>query len=250
MKTWIMKRWSFFLPALALAVLFGNGCNAAPGRPGPHSQVVPPGKILDGAFLYRQNCTGCHGAGGKGGAAIGLGDPVYLAIVSDAALRRIVANGVPGTAMPAFARSSGGLLTDEQVDSIVRGIRSRWENPGTLRSDVPLSYSATEAGDPKRGSNVYVAYCSSCHGVAGHGGPRAGPIVDGPYLALVSDQGLRTMVIVGRPERGAPDWRANLPGKPMSPQDISDVVAWLGAQRPPVQGQTISTARAAAGGNQ
>jgi hypothetical protein len=55
--------------------------------------------------------------------------------------------------------------------------------------------------------------------------------VDGSYLALASDQGLRTTVIAGRPELGAPDWRGNVPGRPMTPQDIADVVAWLSAQR-------------------
>jgi hypothetical protein len=56
--------------------------------------------------------------------------------------------------------------------------------------------------------------------------------VDESFLNLVSDQYLRTIVIVGRPELGAPDWRGNVPGKPMSQQDVSDVVAWLSAQRP------------------
>ena len=68
-------------------------------------------------------------------------------------------------------------------------------------------------------------------------GARASSIVDGSYLALVSDQGLRTTVIAGRPELGAPDWRGNVPGRTMTSQDISDVVAWLSAQRPPFPGQ-------------
>jgi len=52
----------------------------------------------------------------------------------------------------------------------------------------------------------------------------------------VSDQQLRTIVIVGRPELGAPDWRNNVPGHPMSAQEISDVVTWLAAQRPQLPG--------------
>jgi hypothetical protein len=36
---------------------------------------------------------------------------------------------------------------------------------------------------------------------------------------------------VGRPELGAPDWRGNAPGKPMSDQEITDVVAWLASHR-------------------
>ena len=66
----------------------------------------------------------------------------------------------------------------------------------------------------------------------GQGGAHGSSIVDGSYLSLVSDQHLRTTVIIGRPDLGAPDWRGNVPGKPMSHQDVSDVVAWLAEQRP------------------
>jgi len=53
----------------------------------------------------------------------------------------------------------------------------------------------------------------------------------------MSDQQLRTIVIAGRPELGAPDWRDDVEGRPMSAQDISDVVAWLSSQRPKFPGQ-------------
>ncbi len=71
-------------------------------------------------------------------------------------------------------------------------------------------------------------------------GKQASSIVDGAYLALVSNQNLRTTVIVGRPEMGFPDWRNDLTGKPMSPDDVSDVVAWLAAQRPQFAGLSSS----------
>ncbi len=63
---------------------------------GGFSRSIPPGKIMDFNFLYARNCAGCHGADGKGGAAIGLGDPVYLAIADDATIRRVTADGVAG----------------------------------------------------------------------------------------------------------------------------------------------------------
>jgi mono/diheme cytochrome c family protein len=132
--------------------------------------------------------------------------------------------------MPAFARQSGGMLTEDQVNVIVCGIRA-WSKPDALAAADPPPYALQVPGDPKRGEAAYAVYCSSCHGAGGRGGGRASAIVDRSYLALVSDQGLRTHLIVGRPELGAPDWRGDVPGKPMSPQDISDVVAWLAAQR-------------------
>ena len=112
--------------------------------------------------------------------------------------------------------------------------------------DLP-PYAADEAGDAKRGANVYAFYCASCHGPGGRGGEKASSIVDGSYLALVSNQSLRTTVIVGRPELGAPDFRENFPGKAMSPADVSDVVAWLAAQRQQAAGQPHPAARTAAG---
>ena len=104
-------------------------------------------------------------------------------------------------------------------------------------------YAAEAPGDPTRGAEVYATYCSSCHGPDGRGGKKASSIVDGSYLALVSDQQLRTIVIVGRPELGAPDWRNNVPGQPMSAQEISDVVAWLAAQRPQFPGTNQTRTR-------
>jgi mono/diheme cytochrome c family protein len=191
---------------------------------------------VDFDLLYSENCAGCHGADGKGGAAIALADPVYLAIADDTAIRGAVTNGVPATAMPAFAQSAGGMLTDKQVGALVNGIRT-WAKSDLLNNVTPPPYSSHAPGDPKRGAAVYSTYCSSCHGLNGQGGSKASSIVDGAYLALVSDQGLRTIVIAGRPELGAPDWRGNVPGRPMSPQEISDVVAWLSAQRKQFPGQ-------------
>jgi mono/diheme cytochrome c family protein len=235
-----MMRREIFLAMGLLATTACGSHDTAPGRPAADSQVIPPSRILNASVLYAKNCAGCHGRDGKGGAATALGDPVYLAIADDATMIRVTADGVPGTAMPAFAQHSGGLLTEGQIDATVRGIRVRWGKPDALRDAAPPPYAAQVPGDPKRGAAVYETYCSSCHGADGRGGKQASSIVDGSYLALVSDQNLRTTVIVGRPEMGDPDWRGDVPGKPMSLDDVTDVVAWLGAQRPKFVGLSSS----------
>jgi cytochrome c oxidase cbb3-type subunit III len=219
------------------AVLTFLGCASLPGRPGPGPEVARPDQVLDFETLYWQNCSGCHGKEGRRGAAVSLADPVYLAVVDDATFRRVTANGVPGTAMPAFARSAGGMLTDQQIEVLVRESRARWGKPETLRGASLPAYRASVPGDAGRGAEVYQTFCASCHGPGGKGQGKLGSIVDGSYLALVSDQGLRTIAIVGVPDLGAPDWRGDLPGRPMTNQDISDVVAWLAAQRPKFAGQ-------------
>lgn len=232
-----MRFRSLILGTVGLSALALWGCASAPGRPGPGDTPITPSEILDFNVLYRQNCAGCHGSEGTGGAAIALADPVYIAIADDAVLRRTTADGISGTSMPAFAQSAGGMLTDKQVDVIVRGIRQSWAQADALRGANPPPYSSSGSGDASRGSFVYTEYCSSCHGAGGRGGQKASSIVDGSFLALLNDQELRTIVIVGRPDLGAPDWRGNLPGKPMSPLDVSDVVAWLASQRPKFPGQ-------------
>jgi mono/diheme cytochrome c family protein len=210
-----------------LGALGALACNAAPGRPGDGSRVLPPDELTDFATLYRQNCAGCHGVDGRGGPSIQLGDPLYLAIVDDTALRQTTSEGVPGTLMPAFLTTAGGILTARQIESIVRGIR--WW--ATEFAHVELPQHAAPLGSRERGTKAYARFCSSCHGPDGKGSSHASSIIDGSYLALVSDQNLRTNIIVGRPDFGFPDFRGDRPGTPMSPGDVSDVVAWIAAQR-------------------
>jgi len=178
-----------------------------------------------------------------------LANPVFLAIADDSVIRRTAANGVPGTAMPAFAQSAGAMLTDKQIDALVSGIRS-WAKSDILNNVIPPPYSSETPGDSQRGAEAYRTYCSSCHGADGRGGKKAGSIVDGAYLALVSAQELRTIVIAGRPELGAPDWRADVEGRAMSAEEISDVVAWLSGHRTQFPGQPypISSTDAGKGG--
>jgi mono/diheme cytochrome c family protein len=231
-----MKRQCDLLAIAAFAVLACAACNGSPGRPSPGSEVIPPDQIVEFNILYGQNCAGCHGTRGNGGATIALRGPVFLAIADDAAIRRAAAYGVRGSAMPAFAQSAGGMLTDKQIDVLVSGIRS-WAQPGLISGANPPPYAAKTPGDPQRGADVYQTFCFSCHGSDGTGGRKASSIVDGSYLALVSDQYLRTTVIAGRPELGAPDWREDAPGRPMSDQEITDVVAWLVSRRAHNPGQ-------------
>jgi mono/diheme cytochrome c family protein len=223
---------------LTLAVL--SGCGSPPGQPRKGSETLAPNRVLEFGTLYADNCAACHGRDGQGGAAIALANPVYLAIVDETAMHATIANGVRGTSMPAFSQHAGGMLTDPQIDAITKGIRARWSKPGILEGASPPPYAAKSAGNTQQGGLAYQTYCESCHGRGGSGGPTGSAITNDAFLALVSDQGLRTIVIAGRPELGAPDWRRNVPGRPMSDQDVTDVVAWLASRRAASAGQPYS----------
>lgn len=226
-----MRKFRHVCRVAGICALLLYGCGTPHGQPDKGSEVPAPSDVLEFATLYAKNCAGCHGVEGRGGATIALADPVYLAVADGGAIRKAVANGVRGTAMPAFGRSAGGMLTDQQIDVLAREIQSRWSQRGVLDGTSPPPYAARTVGDPQRGADAFRVYCESCHGPGGQGGPKGSAITDPSFLALVSDQGLRTAVIVGRPELGAPDWRGNVAGRPMSDREITDVVAWLIARR-------------------
>ena len=227
---------------LLLAAILLSACGKPHGQPDRNAEELAPSEVLDFGTLYAENCAACHGENGRGGAAIALGDPVYLALAGDRSLRTAIANGVRGTAMPAFAQSAGGLLTNQQIDVIAQQIRARWSRPRILDGANPPAYAAKSGGDSERGQAAYRMYCESCHGPEGRGSPKGSAITNNSFLALVSDQGLRTIVIAGRPELGAPDWRGNVRGKPMSDQEITDIVAWLASRRVEAPGQPFSAA--------
>jgi len=226
-----------------IAITLLTGCSRRlPGQPSEAERWRAPAEIKDFNQLYTQSCAGCHGVDGKLGAARSLNDSLYLAFATDEAMREAISKGRPGTNMPAFSEQAGGHLTEQQIGLLVSGMRSRWSKPDEFKGVELPSYTVDEiattnistgnsrTSDPTRGAATYKTYCSSCHGTNGDGG-SAGSIVDPNFLKLVSDQGLRTTVVVGRADLGKPDWRGNVPGHPMSAQEINDVVAWLAARR-------------------
>ncbi len=222
--------------AITLGLLLA-GCGTPPGQPRAGSIPLAPNDVVEFDTLYAGNCAACHGTNGRGGAAIALANPVYLAIVDDRSMRAVIADGVRNTSMPAFAQRAGGMLTEKQIDAMVSGIRARWSDPGALAGARPPSYAATSAGDIRRGAGVYQTFCQSCHSANGRGGPKGSAITNDSFLALVSDQYLRTVVIAGRPDLGAPDWREYVAGRWMSDQEVTDLVSWLASHRVPAPGQ-------------
>jgi cytochrome c oxidase cbb3-type subunit 3/ubiquinol-cytochrome c reductase cytochrome c subunit len=239
---------SFYALALAAAGLVLVGCSRIPGRPGPGPEVVRPDEVLDFPTLYKANCAACHGENGRDGVAISLANPVYLAVAGEDNLRQITANGVPGKLMPPFAKSAGGMLTDQQIGVLAHGMMQQWSKQDLLAGLSIPQYRSTLAGDGARGQQAFGIFCSRCHGVAGEGSAadaksgtgKIDSIVDGSYLALISDQGLRSIMIAGRPDEGMPDWRTDA-AQPMTDQQITDVVAWLASKRTINPGQPYPT---------
>lgn len=239
--------------ALAIA---SAGCDSAPGKPkpGPAEETTRPDQVTDFNTLYSQNCAACHGDHGKNGAAISLSNPLYLAFAGQQNLQRIASTGVPGTAMPGFAKSAGGMLTDRQITIVTQGMIAAWENSSAAIGRSLPTYATSLPADSMRGQRAFGAYCASCHGAdaAGSSGKGGlGSLVDPAYLSLISDQGLRTILVTGEADtgnteqnkpdlsgvgQGMPDYRS-YPGHVLTDQEITDIVAWLASHRTATPGQ-------------
>ncbi len=221
-----------------LAVLFlalAAGCNW-PGKPNSANKPVLPDQVVQPEKLFAKHCAGCHGAAGKTGPAPPLNDPLFRAIVPEDALRRVITEGRPGTPMPAFAREKGGPLTDEQVRVLVRGIKTGiapdWGPAARLEEKVPPYLLPAKPGDREAGKAVFSRVCSMCHGDNGKGND-AGAINQPAFLALISEQALRRIVLTGRPDLNPPMPSLVAPEKPepdfkpLTDKEVNDVVALL-----------------------
>ena len=167
--------------------------------------------------------------------------------MDDATLRKWISGGMPGTEMPAFAQSQGGMLTDAQVNALIAGMREAVVAAGCVRrnsaSGLRANYggrSASRRGEPTQ------AHCAMCHAATHEQGHEQ--VTSPMYLALVGDQALRTIIIAGRPDIGQPDWRHDGPGgkanAPLSAQDVDDIVTYLASLR--TMGQQVTTGTSSA----
>jgi mono/diheme cytochrome c family protein len=227
---------------------------------------VPQDQVTNFDALYATRCAGCHGTDGQLGPAPPLNDPLFLSIVPDAELLRVITEGRAVTPaqkspMPAFRPGKGAPLTAAQVKVwaelkeethadpkqqspltatqvkvLAEGIKKRWGQPPSPAGSVPpyIAPAGAGAGKKDEGVRVFARACAGCHGSQGQGGslmPGIGAINNQAFLALVSDQALRRYAITGRPDLGMPayDGKAGRPPdfRPLTSAEINDLVALL-----------------------
>jgi cytochrome c oxidase cbb3-type subunit 3 len=148
------------LTTVGVSLLFATGVAAQdPEAPSDHD-------LERGRIHYIASCARCHGVQGGGGEGPPLARARLPRAPDDATLTRLVADGIPGTAM-----SETWWLSEAEVQQLVAFVRS-------LGRTTPGSESLS--GDPARGRSLYErARCSRCHTIGGFGTSR------GPDLTLV-----------------------------------------------------------------
>jgi cytochrome c oxidase cbb3-type subunit III len=117
-----------------------------------------------GAATFAANCSGCHGADGRGGEhAPNIATNPQVQKLMDRELGAIIRYGVSGAGMPAFSGFNG-----QQVQDVVAYLRIL----GGRGDIVKLP------GDPKQGEALFSgkAQCAECHMVNGKGGFLGGDL--------------------------------------------------------------------------
>jgi cytochrome c oxidase cbb3-type subunit 3/ubiquinol-cytochrome c reductase cytochrome c subunit len=171
-----------------------------------------------GQMVYRRMCIVCHASDGVGYAADqapAIGNPYFLASVTDEFLRNAIANGRTGSTMSAWSRVHGGPLGSGEVDSLIAYVRAWSDAPKAKLDESP------NLGDKARGAGVYARECARCHGPEGTSGTFM-HIGNPDLLASASDGFLRYAIRNGRPGTAMPAFEATL-----GDGAIDDVIALL-----------------------
>jgi putative heme-binding domain-containing protein len=119
--------------------------------------------IVAGQKLFSVHCALCHGTTGEGGRGPMLTQAKLAHAPDDAALVKVIEDGIRGTEMP-----GAGAMSDHEVRQTAAYVRSLGK---VAQKAVP--------GDPARGAEIYrgKGNCAGCHSIHGEGG------VAGPDLA-------------------------------------------------------------------
>lgn len=180
----------------------------------------------DGATLYAEHCSVCHGETGAGGIGVPLSLPSFQAAIDDDYIRQTILHGRPGRVMPSYA-----YLGKDKVEALVRYVRS-WNKA------KPLTFSkAPINGDASRGAKLYAQECAACHGPHGEGGKGTGVTMSRPrdlplmppalnnsgFLAAATDSMIELTLMQGHD--GTP--MVSFLKKGLSRQDIDDIVSYV-----------------------
>jgi cytochrome c oxidase cbb3-type subunit III len=101
------------------------GTPATPGDvPAYRAAANGAGDATKGAAAFARACAGCHGNDGQGTDDVGaINDRVFLALLSDQALRRYIITGRPDLGMPGYAERPDSWhfvpLTEPDVTDLV-----------------------------------------------------------------------------------------------------------------------------------
>jgi len=164
----------------------GGAPSAGTGGPGQ-------GDPAQGSAVFMQNCTQCHGVNGQGAVGPALRNNTLIQSGNDAGVYTTIANGVAGSAMPAWLQDNGGPLQPVQINNVIAYLHTL-QGVEPIPSETPQPEEATETplppnaptpepaqpsnggnpgqavslvGNAKNGQPLFGKVCATCHGPQG-----------------------------------------------------------------------------------
>jgi mono/diheme cytochrome c family protein len=157
------------------------------------SATIAQGNAALGVVTYLENCTSCHGIEGQGVDAPPLRNSRFVQNQGDKAVFEVIANGRPGSEMPAWLQGNGGPLGDAEIGNVVAYLHTLQRvspltpepppppeptpvpSPTGGPTPVPAQPSVSGgpgdavnlSGDVEHGKPDFGKYCASCHGPEG-----------------------------------------------------------------------------------
>lgn len=152
---------------MSLALLLGATAALAAVTETPVTLPKSPADLQRGGKLFQVHCALCHGTKGDGGRGPALTKAKLAHAPTDAALVRVIQEGIRGSEMP-----GAGALSDHEVRQTAAYVRSLGR---LMQKPVP--------GDPLHGAETYrgKGNCAACHAIRGEGG------IAGPDLSVIGD---------------------------------------------------------------
>lgn len=180
---------------------------------------------MDGGEIYRQLCAACHGDG-----TFGRWHPFYqrfmpavrgpaMRSVGDSFLLGSVMAGRPGTIMPGWGRSGGGL-TFEQVQALGKHLTAGDGQPAPKIRPAP---DPLAGGNRDRGGELFAQQCAGCHGAAGEGA-IAPALANSGFQQAASDPLIALTIVNGRPDTAMPAFQRT-PAAGLTDQEVRDLLA-------------------------
>ncbi len=185
------------------------------------------GDPVRGGELYVENCAVCHGVEGQG--RIGASLEAFPGIDPATEIRSVVAQGIPGSLMPAWGQAQGGPLSEQDIHDVaayIVGIFGGTQpiTPLPTYDAPPIASLPDVEGDPSNGAAVYQGNCVMCHGDRGQG--RFGVPLAKAWPSTDPETYIQQVVRSGIDGTTMPAWVASA-GGPLSDQAIADVTAYL-----------------------
>jgi mono/diheme cytochrome c family protein len=160
-------------------------------------------KPMDPVVLYNRFCVSCHNDGTFGQwdkffarFNPAIRGPGLRAIADKVYLRAAIEQGRPGTLMPAWGKSAGGLTAD-QVNVLVDYLATGDSRPPQKLRPAPRPLTG---GRATRGGELFTQLCAGCHG-----SPKLAPSLGNPvFLKTASDEFIARTIVNGRIDTAMP----------------------------------------------